>query len=211
MLVRGREPLPRLEQVLTELPDTRITVELKSGAAVAPVLDAAGAHRQLAPGLPGQLPRRLAGPGPPAGRAAAVHLAGAGVGVRAAQPGLAGRPALARPAAARPPVIGNLAQLPRRFGRLTVVDPALLRAAHASGREVHVWTVNDPAEMAELLDLGVDGLLSDRPDLLRELLERPWPLGHRRPPVGSGRDRGGRRGGCSRGGCGTGAPRRSTR
>ena len=66
---------------------------------------------------------------------------------------------------------GNLAQLPRRYGRLTVVDPALLRAAHASGREVHVWTVNDPAEMAELLDLGVDGILSDRPDLLREVLD----------------------------------------
>jgi glycerophosphoryl diester phosphodiesterase len=69
-----------------------------------------------------------------------------------------------------PPVLGGLAQLPRRFGALTVVDSALLRIAHAMNREVHVWTVDDPTEMAELLDLGADGLLSDRPDLLRDVL-----------------------------------------
>jgi glycerophosphoryl diester phosphodiesterase len=76
-----------------------------------------------------------------------------------------------------PPVRGDLAQLPHRLGALTVVDASLLRAARAQGREVHVWTVDDPAEMAQLLDLGVDGLLSDRPDVLREVLRARgrWP------------------------------------
>ncbi|MGH8871592.1 MAG: glycerophosphodiester phosphodiesterase [Acidimicrobiia bacterium] len=63
-------------------------------------------------------------------------------------------------------------QLPRRSRGLAVVDRRLVNTAHARGLQVHVWTVNDPAEMIELLDLGVDGIITDRPDLLKEVLER---------------------------------------
>ncbi|MGA8039847.1 MAG: glycerophosphodiester phosphodiesterase family protein, partial [Acidimicrobiia bacterium] len=42
--------------------------------------------------------------------------------------------------------------------------------AHRHGVLVHVWTINDPAEMHQLLDLGVDGLVTDRPDLLKSVL-----------------------------------------
>ena len=65
---------------------------------------------------------------------------------------------------------GDLAQLPHRFAGFTVVDADVLRVAHGAGREVHVWTVDDPAVMAGLLDAGADGILTDRPDLLRDLL-----------------------------------------
>ena len=65
---------------------------------------------------------------------------------------------------------GELAQMPWRHGPLTVVDRSVVAAAHRCGLEVHVWTINDADDMRELLDLGVDGLVSDRPDLLRGVL-----------------------------------------
>lgn len=61
-------------------------------------------------------------------------------------------------------------QLPTQVRGVKVVDKKLVDTAHAHGLQVHVWTVNDPAEMETYLDLGVDGIISDRPDLLREVL-----------------------------------------
>lgn len=62
-------------------------------------------------------------------------------------------------------------QVPPRSTRLPIVTPALLRLAHAHGWPVHVWTVDDPATMHSLLDLGVDGIMTDRPSVLRRVLE----------------------------------------
>jgi glycerophosphoryl diester phosphodiesterase len=61
-------------------------------------------------------------------------------------------------------------QLPLRSRGVRVVDSRLIAAAHDRGLQVHVWTVNHPDEMAELLDLGVDGIITDRPDLLKAVL-----------------------------------------
>jgi len=75
------------------------------------------------------------------------------------------------------PIRGALAQLPMRCCGILVVDRALVRYAHRRGLEVHVWTVNRAADMHSLLDLGVDGLITDRPDVLRDVLRarRTWP------------------------------------
>lgn len=61
-------------------------------------------------------------------------------------------------------------QIPERYGALRVLTPALLRAAHRHGAEVHVWTVNDPETMRRLVEVGVDGIVSDRADVALKTL-----------------------------------------
>jgi glycerophosphoryl diester phosphodiesterase len=62
-------------------------------------------------------------------------------------------------------------QVPATFGDVTVVDERFVRAAHDADVAVHVWTINEPGEMRRLLDLGVDGIISDTPTTLSELLK----------------------------------------
>jgi glycerophosphoryl diester phosphodiesterase len=64
----------------------------------------------------------------------------------------------------RPP--GKALQIPETFGERTLVTPETVAAAHACGLEVHVWTVNDPEDMRRLLRMGVDGVMSDVPEVL---------------------------------------------
>jgi glycerophosphoryl diester phosphodiesterase len=67
-----------------------------------------------------------------------------------------------------PPV--SAFQVPAKFGDVDVVTEDFVEAAHRCDVAVHVWTINDVDEMARLLDLGVDGLVSDRPTMLATLL-----------------------------------------
>jgi glycerophosphoryl diester phosphodiesterase len=70
-----------------------------------------------------------------------------------------------------PPPAGPMAlQIPAEFAGRPLVTPELVRAAHERDVQVHVWTVNEPAEMQRLLDLGVDGLVTDFPRRLAELV-----------------------------------------
>jgi glycerophosphoryl diester phosphodiesterase len=64
---------------------------------------------------------------------------------------------------------GVALQIPVRWGEKTLITADSVAAAHAAGLEVHVWTVNDPQEMRRLLAIGVDGLMSDYPELLSEV------------------------------------------
>jgi glycerophosphoryl diester phosphodiesterase len=61
-------------------------------------------------------------------------------------------------------------QLPARLRGVRVVDEKLVGAAHGAGLQVHVWTVNQTAEMNRFLDMGVDGLITDRPDRLKDVM-----------------------------------------
>jgi glycerophosphoryl diester phosphodiesterase len=179
--VRGTEPVPRLVDVLTALPGTRMTVELKTGAAVRPVLDVLARldawDRVCVAGYQEgwlQTARRIAADAAP-GRLFTSMAQTSVLGLRLRGWGM--RDWAEVPAALALPIRGDLAHLPHRVGPVTVVDADVVRVTHASGREVHVWTVDDPGAMARLLDLGADGILTDRPDVLRDLLvaRGAWP------------------------------------
>jgi glycerophosphoryl diester phosphodiesterase len=53
-----------------------------------------------------------------------------------------------------------------------IVTPAFVATAHAAGCPVHVWTIDEPDEMHRLLDLGVDGIMTDRPSVLKQVLSQ---------------------------------------
>ncbi|GAA4781744.1 glycerophosphodiester phosphodiesterase [Actinomycetospora chlora] len=167
--LRGREPLPRLEEVLEALPGTRFNVDLKAPGTLAPMLrllerDDVAERVAVASMDEGRLQAVRARYGDRVVTGVASRSA-VRLRARAAAPAVVRRP-LGRAL----PVRGDLAQLPVRFGVLPVIDAGLLAAAHDLGLEVHAWTVDRTSEMHRLLDLGVDGIMTDRPDLLRDVL-----------------------------------------
>ena len=64
-------------------------------------------------------------------------------------------------------------QVPPAFAETTVVDGRFVQAAHGAGLAVHVWTIDEADEMARLVDLGVDGIMTDRPSVLARVLGDP--------------------------------------
>ncbi|HEX4189726.1 MAG TPA: glycerophosphodiester phosphodiesterase [Marmoricola sp.] len=162
--IGGQYPVPWLSELLEEFPDARFNIDLKgpgTDTALADLLDRTGAHDRVCVGS-FSLPRIRAFRRRTAGRVA-TSAAPVEVGLYLAAP----TGGLARIlTGAKVPVL----QVPHRRGSVPVVTRSLIRRAHAAGAHVHVWTINDPAEMADLLDLGVDGLITDRIDVLKDLL-----------------------------------------
>jgi glycerophosphoryl diester phosphodiesterase len=160
--VREGEGIPLLEDLLTAWPDVRINIDPKHDAAVDPLIDlirrtgaidrvciGAFSDRRLARIRAGLGPRVCTSMGP---RQVARLVA-------AAQ----GLPSGQFPAAC--------AQVPVRRGPVPLVTDRFLAAAHDRGLQVHVWTVNDADEMHRLLDMGVDGIMTDRVDVLKSVLQ----------------------------------------
>ncbi len=163
IMVGGREPIPRLTSLLEAFPEARFNIDVKADDAVEPTLavlrDAGALDRVCLSSFSAEriLQLRAGAPTAPscftAGEVALLRLAP----FRALQ-------AYGRRRG------GTCVQVPVRHGAVTVVTPGFVARAHAIGVPVHVWTVDDPAEMRYLLDIGVDGLMSDRVDVLRDVL-----------------------------------------
>lgn len=154
--------IPTLEEIVTTFPDIRLTLELKQGGLEEPLVALLDRFDLWGRVIVGGFDDRWARAVRKASGGKVITSSGsretrmfwlasrAGIGLRT-------------PAAAL--------QVPVRHGNLTIVDRKFIDAAHKAGKQVHVWTVNETDEMRRLLDMGVDGLMSDRPDLLKEVFE----------------------------------------
>jgi glycerophosphoryl diester phosphodiesterase len=169
--VDGEPVVPRLDDLLTAWPQVRFNVDVKADGAVGPaaevvrrtgtlerVLLASFSDRRLV-----RL-RRLLGPelATSLGSRSVFRLWAASRIGRGARRAVAGAAA---------------AQVPVAAGPLRVVDERFVRYAHALGLHVHVWTIDEAGPMRHLLDLGVDGIMTDHVDVLRDVYARRglWP------------------------------------
>jgi glycerophosphoryl diester phosphodiesterase len=156
-----------LAEALDGFPDLRFNIDIKIGGAVGPAVEAireAGATRRV-----------LIGSFSPGRRTAAVRML-PGVATSISARGAVGSVAAAR--AGSLPILRRIlrdvqaVQLPVSVLGMPAFTPRTITAFHDAGVEVHAWTINEPAEMDRLLELGVDGLVTDRSDLAIEAVGR---------------------------------------
>lgn len=161
--VAGTEPVPLFEELLEAFPEVRWNIDLKAEPALHPLLDLiarADAWDRVCVGSFSEArvvrAQRLAGP-----RLATSYGTRGVLNLRLRSWGV--------PVTVRRSAIA--AQVPEAQSGVQVVDRRFVRTAHARGLQVHVWTVNDADRMHQLLDLGVDGIMTDHIDALRKVME----------------------------------------
>jgi glycerophosphoryl diester phosphodiesterase len=164
--VDGREPIPLMRELLDRWPDVRFNIDCKSDAALEPLAQLIRTTDSLDRVCIGSFSqrrltriRKLLGPrlltclSPQ--EVASLRLVGYLYGKA--------------PRVAQVPVD---AATPGAKTRLTIVTRRFVEVAHRRRVPVHVWTIDEEAEMERLLDLGVDGIMTDRPEVLRDVLEK---------------------------------------
>ena len=165
--IGGLEPIPLFRELASAFPGVRLNLDVKDWSSVpslAAAIEQHGVHDQVLVASFSDRRRRAVQnrlSRPVAGSAGIVCNAlftvlGPVLPARAIRRAMRGVHAL---------------QVPVRYGAIRVVTPGFVRRAHRHGLQVHVWTINDPAEMHRLLDLGVDGIVTDRADLLKQVLQ----------------------------------------
>ena len=155
--VDGREPIPRFEDLIGAFPDARFNIDCKADGAVQPLVDAVRRldclDRICVGSFSDRRLRRL--------RAALGEDLCSSFGpAQVSSLVLTGRV----------PWGGQVAQVPVKQGPITIVTERTIASAHRRGLHVHVWTIDEPDEMRRLLDLGCDGIMTDRPQRLKDVL-----------------------------------------
>jgi glycerophosphoryl diester phosphodiesterase len=161
---RGRgECIPRLDELVAAFPDVCWNIDMKHTPVVDALADFVGARgaadRVLASSFYDHRLWRFR-------RASGGRVATSAGPAEVAR--MAGAARLGRSASIK----ADALQVPESVGRQRLVNSKLVDAAHAAGVAVHVWTINDAESMSRLLDLGVDGIITDRPDVLIEVVSQ---------------------------------------
>jgi glycerophosphoryl diester phosphodiesterase len=159
---RGRAVrIPRLEDLLVRWPDVRFIIDPKADACVEPlaaIIERVGAWDRVCIGsFSDRRLRRI--------RALARGRACTSMGPRAVA-----RARVASLFGRMPRQGADCVHVPRRVGWLPIATARFVRAAHRAALPVHVWTIDDEPTMHHLLELGVDGIMTDRPRLLRDVI-----------------------------------------
>jgi glycerophosphoryl diester phosphodiesterase len=153
--------VPSMEEVLTRWPDVFVNIDTKSDAVVEPLVDLLRRLKAFDRVCVGSFSddrlRRVR------------RLAKRGI-CTSMGPGSITTAWLASRTRRMPRLQADCIQVPVRARRLVVVDERFIEAAHRAELQVHVWTIDDQAEMSALLDLGVDAIMTDRPRLLRDVM-----------------------------------------
>ena len=160
--IDGVGTIPRLDDLLTSFPRARFNIDPKSDAVLEPLLERLQASHALERVCIGSFSdRRVARAAERLGPSLCTSPGPRGIArLRAASVGA--------PVGA---VTGGCVQVPTRARGVTIVTERFIREVHRRKMAVHVWTIDDPDEMHRLLDLGVDGIMTDKPRVLREVLE----------------------------------------
>lgn len=166
--VGDAERIHSLAEILEMFPTTRFNIDIKEDNAVGPVLDvlSRGDHLDrvcIAAFSWGRLRAVRA----ELGERVCTSLAPQEVTALVSQARFGRLSVASRFAYPKGPVA---VQVPRRSGRVPIITPAFLETASARGWPVHVWTIDDPADMVELLDAGVQGIITDRPTVLKQVM-----------------------------------------
>lgn len=154
--------IERVEDVLACFPDACFSIDVKEAAVVGPL---AAAIRRT-----GSADRVCVAGGWDRWLAAVRELTGPDLRLALGWRALATLTACARARVQAPRLAGEFVHLPHTLAGLPLLRRRVIDLAHGQGLRVVAWTIDEPAEIRQLLDLGVDGIITDRPDLLREVL-----------------------------------------
>ena len=154
----GGQRILSLREALQSLPDARFNIDIKADAAVEPTVRAIRDERAI--------DRVLITSFSESRRSRAVELL-PGVASSASAPMVLKALARQRVGLSPAPALRGVqaVQVPERHRGARVVSRKFIHALHNIDVEVHVWTINDPHDMIRLLDLGIDGIVTDRADL----------------------------------------------